>query len=86
MYPSAIDAVVRKFPDIAEYEVKISESRGMKEAVIRAECENSVAMALEAALEQTFSLRIAVECLPSQTLPRYEMKANRWKIKNETPR
>ena len=86
LYPSAIDAVVRKFPDIAEYEVKISESRGMKEAVIRAECENSVAMALEAALEQTFSLRIAVECLPSQTLPRYEMKANRWKIKNETPR
>jgi phenylacetate-CoA ligase len=86
LYPSAIDAVVRKFPDIAEYEVKISESRGMKEAVIRAECENSVAMALEAALEQTFSLRIAVECLPSQTLPRHEMKANRWKIKNETPR
>ena len=86
LYPSAVDAVVRKFADIAEYEVTISECRGMKEAVIRAECENSAGKALEAALEQTFSLRIAVECLPNQTLPRHEMKANRWKIKNDKSR
>ena len=43
LYPSAIDRIVRTFPEVTEYEVTIKDSRGMKEVTIRAECEDTVA-------------------------------------------
>jgi hypothetical protein len=33
---------------------------------------------LESALNNAFSLRIPVTCVPSGVLPRFEMKARRW--------
>ncbi len=78
LYPSAIDSIVRKVPGISEYQVLISSSRGMKEARIRAECEKSVGLALENAIHDAFSLRIPVECVAPEALPRVEMKAKRW--------
>ena len=64
LYPSAIDSIVRTFTQVAEYEVNIQESRGMKEALIRAECDTAVAHALEVAIHNALSLRIPVECVP----------------------
>lgn len=78
VYPSAVDGIVRKFPEISEYQVIINKSRGMKEVVIRAECDRSVADELELAIHNAFSLRIAVDIVAENTLPRFEMKANRW--------
>ena len=78
LYPSAIDSIVRTFPDVAEYEVTIEDSRGMKEVTIRAECDANVADALEEAIHNKLSLRISVSCVPEKTLPRFEMKAKRW--------
>lgn len=78
LYPSAIDRIVRTFPEVQEYEVVIHQSRGMKEALIRAECDSSVAHALAGAIHNSLALRIPVECVPQESLPRYEMKANRW--------
>ena len=78
LYPSAIDRIVRTFPEVTEYEVIIKDSRGMKEVAIRAECEDTVARALEVAIHNTLSLRIPVHCVAQKTLPRFEMKAKRW--------
>ena len=78
LYPSGVDAVVRKFTEIGEYQVVIEQVREMTEVSIRAECASEVAISLEGALEDAFSLRIPVESVPSETLPSFEMKANRW--------
>jgi phenylacetate-CoA ligase len=78
LYPSGVDAVVRKFTEIGEYQVVIEQVREMTEVSIRAECTPEVAISLEGALEDAFSLRIPVESVPSETLPSFEMKAKRW--------
>jgi len=78
LHPSGVDAVVRDFDEIGEYQVLIEQTREMKEISIKAECGPDVAVSLERALEDAFSLRIPVESLPSKSLPSFEMKAKRW--------
>ena len=82
LYPSGVDAVVRKFTKIGEYQVVIEQVREMTEVSIRAECASEAAISLEGALEDAFSLRIPVKSVPSQSLPSFEMKANRWMRKD----
>ena len=83
LYPSAVDNIVRSICGIGEYEVSISESRGMKEIGIKAECHQSVGLQLEEALHDAFLLRIPVECVANQSLPRAEMKSKRWTLQNK---
>ena len=78
LYPSGVDAIVRKFSEIYEYQVVIEESREMNEVLIRAECDLEIARALEDSLRDAYSLRIPVESLSKGALPRFEMKAKRW--------
>ncbi len=78
LHPSSIDAIVRKFIGISEYKVEIDKIRGMKEIKILAECEKSAARSLELELRDVFSLRIPVETIAYGSLPRFDMKANRW--------
>jgi phenylacetate-CoA ligase len=70
--------------DVAEYQVEISESNALVELALRVEpepaCSNPEALA--AALEKTFQtmlhLRIPVVLVPPGSLPRFELKAQRW--------
>jgi len=78
LYPSGLDEIVRKFPEINEYQVIIEEFREMAEIFVRAECGKEVARSLEIALRNAFSLRIPVYVEKEGCLPRTEMKANRW--------
>ena len=83
LYPSAVDDIIRSLSGIGEYEVSISASRGMKEIGLRAECKQSVGLQLEEALHDAFLLRIPVECVANQSLPRAEMKSKRWTLQNK---
>ena len=78
LYPSSVDAVVRRFPEVAEYQVLCEEKGAMTEVSLRAEASEEAARALEAALKEAFSLRISVDRVGPNSLPRYEMKAKRW--------
>ena len=78
LYPSAVDAVVTRFPEIREYQVLIENRDSMLEAKIRIEAGENVSSLLEAALQESFSLRIPVENVADGSLPRHEMKARRW--------
>jgi len=83
MYPSAIEEIVRRFTEIAEFRVEVSAQRAMSEMKVLIEVHDSseakaVAKTLSAALETAFSLRIPVEVVAANTLPRFEMKAKRW--------
>jgi phenylacetate-CoA ligase len=84
LYPSAVDDVVRRFADVAEYQVKVRRTASSAELSIRAEpaarCASPEAMArrLASALRTAFGLRIPVRPVPRGSLPRFEMKSRRW--------
>jgi len=84
LYPSAVEQVVRGFPEVAEFQVAITEERAMTELRVTVEpvpgCAEGQALAekVAAALELAFALRIPVAGAAPGTLPRFEMKARRW--------
>ena len=79
VYPSSVDAVVRGFEEVAEYQV-IHEKKGeMSEISLQVEAPEKVARELEVSLKEAFSLRIPVSLAQPNSLPRFEMKAKRWR-------
>lgn len=77
IYPSAVDAVVRTVPEIAEYRVTISKRSELTELELEIESTDAnAATRLERALAEAFTLRIPVRLVGS--LPRFELKARRW--------
>jgi phenylacetate-CoA ligase len=84
IYPSAIDAVVREFPEVVEYLVEQKKIDDMDEIELLIETDENIAKSLlkklEARLRDTFSLRIPVRLVESHSLPRHEFKAKRWKV------
>ncbi len=78
IYPSAVEAVVRTMPEIAEYRVTISKRSELTELALEIETEDDTAAArLERALTEAFTLRIPVS--RAESLPRFELKARRWR-------
>ena len=83
LYPSAIEAVVRSFPEIVEFQVNQRQVEAMDELEVVVELEEGSASTdlvqrLSARLRDTFSLRIPVRLAAPGSLPRYEFKARRW--------
>ena len=85
MYPSAIDNVVRAVPQILEYEVEIRKSAaGSDDILIELETADGarfddVKSSLLAGFRSQFSIRVDVEEVARQSLPRYELKSRRYK-------
>ncbi len=85
LYPSAVDAVIRSFSGIGEYQVNISKQDSMVQARIQVEKISNVEdeilkMKLQKRLREVFALRIPVDIAEPGTLPQFEMKAKRWKV------
>jgi phenylacetate-CoA ligase len=84
IYPSAIEAVVRHFPEVLEFMVEQRKVDAMDEIELLVEMDGNVAKSalkkLEAKLRDTFSLRIAVRLVEANSLPRHEFKARRWRL------
>jgi len=80
IHPSSIDAIVRSFPDIAEYQVEIDQRPALAEIRLTVEATMETASALAQKLRSNFTLRIPVTAAPQGTLPTFEVKAKRWNI------
>ncbi|GIX00899.1 MAG: coenzyme F390 synthetase [Pirellulaceae bacterium] len=78
VFPSSIDAIVRQFPQIAEYRVRIHRRGMLDELRIEIEGTEADRSGLERALLMRLGLRIPVHVVASGTLPRFEAKARRW--------
>jgi phenylacetate-CoA ligase len=82
VYPSLIEDIVQTFPEIKEYRVQIDCRRPMIEVSLELEADEQSSDSLPARLEQSLqtvlNLRIPVRRLPTGSLPRFEMKAQRW--------
>ncbi len=84
LYPSAIERVLRAFPEIGEYRVIESLRNAMAELLIQIETSPGAAppddlvQRVEARLRDEFALRIPVQTVQEGTLPRFEFKSKRW--------
>jgi phenylacetate-CoA ligase len=83
IYPAAVDAVLRRFPEIVEYQVREHRSGALLDLKVIVEVppksrDRSLADRVSAALRDAFQLRIEVQSVPAGALPRFEFKARRW--------
>lgn len=88
IYPSAVEAVVRQFPEVVEFMVEQRKVDAMDEIELLIEVNGNAAKPLvkkvEAKLRDTFSLRIPVKLAEPDSLPRHEFKAKRWRLVSGT--
>ena len=78
VFPSAIEAIVRRFVEVGEYRVELATVRSMDELRCTVEASNEVAERVAAAIHRELGIRCAVDAVPAGTLPRFEMKAKRF--------
>lgn len=82
VYPSAVEAILRRFPDVAEFRIVIDTARPLADLRLDVEptptadpprlCER-----VTDAIQNELLFRAAVTAVPPGSLPRFEMKAKR---------
>ena len=82
VYPSSIENVVRAFPAVTEFAVDVHRHRSLDEMEIRLETgketAHSVADDVAKELRRALGIRARVLSVTRNSLPRYELKANRF--------
>ncbi len=83
VYPSQVEEIVRAHPEVAEYRVQLDCRQAMADLSLEVELTKSADVPelkarLEAAFKAALNLRVPVQFVPSDALPRFEMKAQRW--------
>lgn len=84
VFPSAVEAVLRQFPEIAEFRVFVDSAGVMSDVRIEIEpagganVGNGFAQRVTSALQTALSFRAEVTSVTPGTLPRFEMKARRF--------
>lgn len=82
LYPSAIEAVVRRFPEVAEFRLVVDDSGPLADLRIEVEPLSTadghrLCEAISRAVRDELLFRTAVVPVPGGSLPRFEMKARR---------
>ncbi len=90
VYPTAVEAIVRRFGDVAEYRATVRSDGALKTLSVEVEPApgagpdpTGLAAAVAAALHEGLGLSVAVRST-SSPLPRFEMKARRFVIAEES--
>jgi phenylacetate-CoA ligase len=84
LYPAAIDNLLRAIPHIVEYEFEIRKRSGMDDLLLKVETLKDIAFEevereIAAAFQSRFNLRVSIQKALTQSLPRYELKARRYR-------
>lgn len=82
VYPSAIENIVSRFSEVAEFQIELHKVHEMDEITLIIELADGsgedVIDRIQTRLRDTFALRIPVRLAPQGSLPRFEFKAKRW--------
>jgi phenylacetate-CoA ligase len=82
VFPSAIEAIVRRFDEVGEYRVELARVREMDELRCVVEAPADVAERVRTAIHRELGIRCLVDAVAPGTLPRFEMKAKRFNKTN----
>ena len=86
VFPTAVEAVIRRFPEVAEFRLTVTEGNPLTRvqleiepaAGIDASVGSNLAARVGAAIQRALSFRADVTQVPPGTLPRFELKAKRF--------
>lgn len=78
VFPSSIDAIVRKHADVSEYRVNVSRKEFLDQLDVEVEAPESCKAELEKSFSVHLGLRVPVHIVATGTLPRSELKSRRW--------
>lgn len=89
VFPSAIENLIREFDEVDEYKVTVHKHLGMGEISIELELADGIdpkqtERAVGSSIQNSLGLRSNIIIVERGTLPRYELKANRFSI-DDTP-
>jgi phenylacetate-CoA ligase len=81
-YPSTLEAIIRRFPEVAEYRMEIDGTAALPALCIelepvRVELGGALAERVERAIREELLFRAQVTWVAPGSLPRYDMKARR---------
>jgi phenylacetate-CoA ligase len=86
VFPTAVEAVIRRFPEVGEFRLTVTEGNGLTQVQLEIEpaagtpqtVASSLPERVAAAVQQSLSFRAEVLQVPAGTLPRFELKAKRF--------
>jgi phenylacetate-CoA ligase len=82
VYPGALEALLRRFPEVAEYRVEVDQSAALTALRVEVEPANGggadLVERVDRAIRDEFLFRADVRLVPPGSLPRFEMKAKRF--------
>ena len=81
VFPSAIEGVVREFPEVSEFRIEVFNQRSMSELKVLLDPAPSATadmpQRVASRLHDRLMLRVPCEVVPAGSLPRFELKARR---------
>jgi len=81
VFPSAIEGVLREFPEVSEFRIEVFSRRSMAELKLLLDAEPGTESGLAERVAERVSdrllLRVPCELVPAGSLPRFELKARR---------
>jgi phenylacetate-CoA ligase len=81
IFPSAIEGVLREFPEVSEFRIEVFSERSMSELRVLLDpqpgTENGLARRVSDRLNDRLLLRVPCDVVPAGSLPRFELKARR---------
>ena len=90
VYPTAVEAVIRRFPEVVEYRCTVSTRSARTDLAVEVElhgnaADTGAADAVGTALHEALGLTVPVRVVDADTLPRFELKARRFVVDGRTP-
>ncbi|MBN1441287.1 MAG: AMP-binding protein [Planctomycetes bacterium] len=85
VFPSAVDEVLHSFPEVVEYRVEVYRQRSLPEIRIQVEPAAGyrdlrlLRLRMQERFRALFNLRVSIVTVEPGSLPRFEMKAKRWR-------
>jgi phenylacetate-CoA ligase len=89
VYPSAVESVVRRFGEVAEYRATVATTGSLRELSVEIELTSgvdggsNVAALVASALRESLGLTVPLRVVEANTLPRFEMKSRRFVIRDQ---
>ncbi|MEE2936566.1 MAG: phenylacetate--CoA ligase family protein [Planctomycetota bacterium] len=77
IFPSSIEAIVRDIEPTCEFRMIATRHDEMDQLQVEIESSESTAEALSIRLRDRLAMRVAVDCVPAESLPRFEAKSRR---------
>ena len=83
VFPSAVERIVRQFPEVEEFRVDVLETEGLAELKVTvepgtAEVSAGLKEGVTESIRDNLHIRPAVDVVAPGTLPRFELKARRF--------